>query len=81
MGTVVIEPEEGSISPAMPFSVVDLPDPFGPMIAAIWPSGIANDEGETAVLDPYRNEACSATTAGSSTGTRHTALRSQTDVQ
>jgi hypothetical protein len=47
----------------------------------MWPSGIANDEGETAVLDPYRNDARSATTAGSPTGTRHTALRSQTDVQ
>jgi hypothetical protein len=47
----------------------------------MWPSGIANDEGETAVLDPYRNDARSATTAGSPTGTRHTALQSQTDVQ
>ena len=79
MGAVLIEPEEGSMSPAMPLSIVDFPDPFGPMIAATWPSGIANDEGETAVLDPYRNDTCSATTAGSSTGTRHTALRSRTD--
>lgn len=81
MGTVVIEPDDGSINPAMPLRVVDLPEPFGPMIAAMWPSGMANDEGDTAVLDPYRNAARSATTAGSAIGTKHTALRSRTDVR
>jgi hypothetical protein len=36
----------------MPFSIVDFPDPFGPMIAVILLSGISVDEGATAVLDP-----------------------------
>ena len=81
MGVVMTEPDDGSISPAIPFSRVVFPEPFGPMIAAMWPSGIQNEDGATAVLEPYRNAAASPTTAGSVTGTKHTALRFRADVR
>ena len=51
-GSVVTEPVDGWTRPAMPFSIVDFPDPFGPMMAVMLPSGIAADDGATAVLDP-----------------------------
>ena len=46
-------PESGLISPAMVFSVVDLPAPFAPMRVTISPSSMSNEIPLTALMAPY----------------------------
>ena len=49
-----IDPEVGSIRPAMPARIVDLPDPFGPIKAVTAPTGTVKEEAATAMCAPYR---------------------------
>jgi len=42
MSSIVIVPVVGATSPAIAFSSVDLPDPFGPTITVIEAAGISS---------------------------------------
>src|SRR5665811_2624419 len=46
IGRMSIVPREGSVRPAMPLRVVDLPDPFGPMMAVMLLSLIQSDAAD-----------------------------------
>ena len=43
MPSIKIDPEEGSIIPAISFDKVDFPEPILPTTATFWPAGILNE--------------------------------------
>src|SRR5688572_20091328 len=59
-----IWPVDWPISPEIIFSVVDLPEPFGPS-SAVTPGPMLKERSDTATKSPYHFDTCSSTIVGS----------------